>query len=207
MGAAVGRRQPVRRESARRLIRPIGQHIVVFIYGLIDPRTSMLRYVGQTTDLTKRLSRHCHPRNDDRSHRSCWLRGILASGRQPIMVVLDVLDEVSTREAATVVECFWIASLRAAGADLVNDTDGGDGGPVRRGQRNTAEHNARIAATHRGKKASDETRAVLLAAQQRRRRRDHPIRIRHGTVNGYRNGCRCQLCKSAKMAAMRAATA
>jgi predicted GIY-YIG superfamily endonuclease len=30
----------------------------VYIYGLVEPKTNTLRYVGKTTDLDRRLRRH-----------------------------------------------------------------------------------------------------------------------------------------------------
>lgn len=170
------------------------------IYGLIDPRTGCLRYVGLTANVAKRLFRHCHPLNDDRSHRGCWLRGVVNLGLRPELVVLE---HVADRVRALDLERFWISSLRAAGADLVNVADGGDGGATRTGARLTNEHKNKIRMSHFGIRPSREAlenmkwtpeRRANMAASVRRR---NPRAITHGTYNGYYNGCRCTHCLDA----------
>lgn len=85
-------------------------------YGLVDPRTGCLRYVGKTSKLDQRL--YWHIADSKRySHRCAqWVKGLVKLGLLPILVVLEDGDQ----------EVFWIASLRAAGASLLNVSDGGD---------------------------------------------------------------------------------
>lgn len=169
------------------------------VYGLIDPRTDCLRYVGKTTNLKKRYSRHCNPQRSDRSHRGCWLRGIRNSGLQPVVVVLEEVAEQDVVDA----ECFWIASLRAAGADLVNAANGGEGGATRTGHRSTEAHRANIAKAHLGLRPDQATREKMRWTPERRekmeasisRRCAHPRHIaKHGTWAAYGWGCRCDEC-------------
>ncbi len=48
------------------------------IYGLIDPRTGELRYVGQTKDnLHKRLRRHVASRNWGETYVQSWIRALV----------------------------------------------------------------------------------------------------------------------------------
>jgi hypothetical protein len=51
--------------------------MTITIYGLVDPRTNVLRYVGQAINPVKRHSRHCHPDKTDRTHRAAWIRNLL----------------------------------------------------------------------------------------------------------------------------------
>lgn len=171
----------------------------MFIYGLIDPRTECLRYVGKTTDLRKRFLRHCNPRRSDRSHRGCWLRGLRNLGLQPTMVVLEEIDEATT----ALVECFWISSLRAAGADLVNAANGGEGGATRTGQKSSAAHRMNIAKAHLGMRPDASARERMRWTPARREkmqlsvalRNPHPHHIKkHGTSSAYAWGCRCVDC-------------
>lgn len=97
----------------------------MFIYGLVDPRSGCLRYVGQTKNLKERFWGHTGMASVSRHRCAAWIRGLRKLGLKP---VLEVLEEVST-EQANDAERFWIASLRAAGASLLNMTDGGDGSP------------------------------------------------------------------------------
>ena len=130
----------------------------MIIYGLIDPSTGFLRYVGKTANPLVRLRDHCCPPRTDRSHRANWIRSLRKLGMKP---VLEVLEEVST-EQANDVERFWIASLRAAGADLVNCSDGGDGVIWDPGRRDQLAEAARK--FHTGRKRSAETRRKISEA-------------------------------------------
>lgn len=193
----------------------------VLIYGLVDPRTDCLRYVGKTSDIAKRYSRHCHPNKRDISHRACWLRGVLNASCKPVMVELEwvvpaVVDQI---------ERFWIASLRAAGADLVNICDGGEGGNRGMlGRKLTPEHKVKIRDAHFGIRPSTETRAKLSRQRSGRdkgmkrsedarkrisegtrlawARRNYPIK--HGTIAGYSRNCRCMECAEASRTYQRA---
>lgn len=141
---------------------------MTYIYGLTDPRTGALRYIGQTKHLRKRYSRHLNLHAEDRTHRACWVRGLLSSGLRPELDTLEVVDDA----VASDVERFWIASLRAAGADLVNLTGGGEGGATRRGYATPADVRSKISRAHVGIRHTAETRALL--SQQRRGKKQRP---------------------------------
>ena len=133
------------------------------IYALIDPRSECLRYIGQTTDVRKRLWRHMHPRKDEVNHRTCWLRSLLAAALTPRVEILKtVRDQIVADEA----ERFYIALFRAMGGDLVNQAVGGEGGPVRLGMKSSEETKAKISRSHMGLRPTAETRAKLSAARR-----------------------------------------
>jgi hypothetical protein len=45
------------------------------IYGLFDPRTSELRYVGMTSrTLKERLNKHLH--DNTKTHKTCWIKSL-----------------------------------------------------------------------------------------------------------------------------------
>lgn len=121
------------------------------IYALVDPRTNCIQYIGQTHDTRERYSSHCNPRRGERSPRAKWIRALRRRGLRPALVELEVVEET----AASTIEHFWISVCRAAGALLLNLTDG-DATP-------TPEHRAKISASHLGMKASATTRAKLTA--------------------------------------------
>ena len=92
----------------------------VIIYGLIDPRTNYLRYIGKTVGTPEgRVSGHL------KSPTYCgrWLRNLASCGLQPGIVILEVADEISWSESET----FWIAYFKFLGCNLTNRTIGGDG--------------------------------------------------------------------------------
>lgn len=112
---------------------------MTIIYGLCDPTTGELRYVGKTSlSLNVRLSRHLrNARSGCRPHVNAWIRGLLAKGLVP-----DAFEIEPTAEWRTA-ERFWIQYFRFIGCRLVN-TDPGGGGIAM-----TPEIAAKISATRR----------------------------------------------------------
>ena len=92
------------------------------IYGLVDPREGVIRYVGCTVKSARvRLLEHvsgarCYPMSRHLSTR--WIAGLLRDGITPSAVVLrdgiKALDEACAQEAA------WIIYLRSRGLPLTN---------------------------------------------------------------------------------------
>ncbi|HEY7413949.1 MAG TPA: GIY-YIG nuclease family protein [Ktedonobacteraceae bacterium] len=129
----------------------------MFIYILCDPDTDEVRYVGKTTDLKTRLQRHLQASElRPETHRVHWLRSLVAAGKKPVM---KVIEEV-TRETWAERECYWIEFYRAAGANLTNTADGGNGGK-------TCEPEQLIAALH--KRSHDMAWRARLSDANRRR--------------------------------------
>jgi hypothetical protein len=95
----------------------------IIIYGLIDPRTNEIRYVGKTSQRLKyRISSHM--RDTCNCHRTHWLKELASIGSTPIGTVLE---EVHPGDSWQERERWWISELRASGKRLTNNTDGGDG--------------------------------------------------------------------------------
>jgi hypothetical protein len=127
----------------------------LIIYGLTDPRDNLIRYVGKTTDRAKRLRAHLYAARRGRTYRlPKWIRKLEAEGVKPSMVTLEECDAASVDER----ERFHIARLRSEGFDLLNHTDGGDGGPTMKGKRFTAEHRRRISEALKGHAVTDNNR-------------------------------------------------
>jgi hypothetical protein len=99
------------------------------IYGLLDPRTHELRYVGKSSNGLKRA--HSHARagtlNNKNNRTRCrnWVKSLVNQGLKPRV---EILEECPP-ERAGAFERFWIASVRATGAELLNHADGGEGAP------------------------------------------------------------------------------
>lgn len=125
------------------------------IYGLADPRTGTVRYVGFTTEGWMRLKRHIkEARRGRANHRCNWLRELDQLGLLPEMRVLEFVafDEWQKKEQ------LWIAQLSPG---LVNDTLGGDG---RLGHRVPLHVREKIAAKLRGRKMPEQQREKLSQA-------------------------------------------
>lgn len=93
------------------------------IYGMLDPLTQRIRYIGlTTTSLDTR--RGWHLKDDRPCPRVVWIQSLLKQGLSPIMILLE---EVPYRSKADDRERWWIAFGREANWDLLNVSDGGDG--------------------------------------------------------------------------------
>lgn len=123
-----------------------------FIYGLVDPRTLLVRYVGSSTRGLRRPRQHGEPyRLRTHNHKNAWIKSLHAFGLDYEIVILE---ETSSREVLPALERFWIAYGRACGWPLTNLTDGGEG---TLGVERSAETRERMAAALRGKKRSRES--------------------------------------------------
>ncbi len=96
---------------------------IVIIYGLYHPLTDVLRYIGKTDDIKRRMRDHYtrglypkHPVN-------YWVRKLRSQGLRPVAKVLMEVDESDWQA----IEIDYIARHRKTGADLLNFTDGGEG--------------------------------------------------------------------------------
>lgn len=109
------------------------------IYGLVDPRTNELRYVGRSSNGLSRPRSHWENSTAlcrrDRCH--TWIRSVLKDGLIPeIEVLAEFFWSFGVNDILNVEERFWIASIRSCGATLTNHTDGGDSFPDTRGSKN-----------------------------------------------------------------------
>lgn len=110
------------------------------IYGLADPRDGIIRYIGKSKNLRRRMARHMSAMNlEKKHHAAAWLRSIVVAGLSPSVIVVESLNDADDWAAR---EIFWIAHFRSLGHDMTNFTDGGDGGATfgRKGKKNTPEH-------------------------------------------------------------------
>ncbi len=132
-----------------------------FIYGLADPDTKIIRYVGQTNNLKKRYQYHTwEAANGFRNRKNNWVRSVQNRGSQPEMIILE---ENSTREDSNEAEVRIIGLLKDCGFDLTNATSGGDGAFER-----SRESISRQQESRRGYKPSAETRRKTSESHKKR---------------------------------------
>lgn len=133
-----------------------------FIYGLIDPCTCELRYIGKSIRPLERMTNHMNERSS--CHRSHWLQSLKSRGLRPGIVILEETQGDWPWQEA---ESHWIAVALAAGCRLTNSTSGGDGVTGL-----SADARERMRATWLGRKHRPETIAKLRAAGLSRRATD-----------------------------------
>lgn len=125
------------------------------IYGLVDPRTQLVRYVGKSTSgLTRPRAHRSASGRAAATHSANWIRQLKSLGLDYEIVVLD---QGSATELPAL-ERWWISYGRASGWPLTNLTDGGEGSV---GATQSAETRARISAANRGRKRTPEFRARM----------------------------------------------
>lgn len=95
-----------------------------FIYALLDPNTDEVRYIGKADNPRFRLGRHLGQHEPRSTHKSNWIKSLTDRGQQPILKILEEIDTLSWEQA----EKRWIQHYRALGCNLVNTTEGGEGG-------------------------------------------------------------------------------
>lgn len=93
----------------------------VFIYGLVDPNTNQIRYVGKTVQkLNRRLSQHMSDNGKHNPHKFNWIAKLKKDGIKPKIVLL----EECTKDNWVGKEKEWIQKLD----NLTNLTQGGEDG-------------------------------------------------------------------------------
>jgi hypothetical protein len=97
------------------------------VYGLCEPDTGLLRYIGKTANGMRRIRLHFSPsklKRDGRTRKANWIRSLLAKGLKPKVVILEEFESESPLNEQ---EIFYISYFRFLGCDLTNLTVGGDG--------------------------------------------------------------------------------
>lgn len=170
-------------------VKPLLEGKPIYIYGLKDPETRLIRYIGKSDNPHSRLFGHLKDKSN--CHRVHWIQGLVAKGLKPEVVIIEeIIGDWPWQES----ERHWIAYGREHGWDLTNNTDGGDGvcglpaetrermrktwlgrkhkpeslsriGAAARGRKHTAKHKERMSKLMSGRKI---TWVAKVAASLRR---------------------------------------
>lgn len=104
------------------------------IYGLSDPTTGIVRYVGWSARPAHRYGQHCRASSvrRDKSPKGRWIAELAERGFKPTLLILE--SDPADWEAS---ERHWIAKLNADGSNLLNAQPGGkiDGSIYKRSPR------------------------------------------------------------------------
>lgn len=99
----------------------------IFVYGLLDPDTKQLRYIGQTSVGIKRLKYHyyeCNKLNKNTGFKSASKHWISSLRKNNKCFDVVYLEYCSTKELNDV-EIFYINYFKYLGVDLLNHQPGG----------------------------------------------------------------------------------
>lgn len=173
---------------------------ITYIYGLIDPRTAYIRYVGKADVPKTRLALHLQPAQLElKTRKSQWLRELLSYGYRPNQIILEVVDYSVWGES----EKKWISYYRtlpdyppltnvAPGGGGVDSRDAGYQEGVRRravarvGVPMPPGTGAKISKSNTGVRKSKEARASFSNGQRNRwakstpEEREHILNNLHG---------------------------
>lgn len=136
-----------------------------FVYALCDPRTDGVRYIGQSSIGMERPWAHGYPSKVRvlRTRVNSWIKHLQ---RQGLSFSVCVLEVFSTPDPLSAAEKGYIQQFAAAGCDLTNLTEGGEGV---RGWHHSAETKAKISAALRVRVISAETRKRISDVHRGRR--------------------------------------
>lgn len=97
----------------------------VFIYGLCDPETKSVRYIGKARQPHERFVNHIgEAKRGSHLPVHCWIRSLVERGLTPELRVLEECPESVWQS----LEREWIANIRLyKGRELLNVADGGEG--------------------------------------------------------------------------------
>ena len=95
-----------------------------FIYSLSCPETKIVKYIGKTNNIEKRLRSHISNNSLSAStKKNNWIISLLRKNMIPIIEIVDEVEE----SKIDFLEKFYISLFRSWGFDLLNGTEGGDG--------------------------------------------------------------------------------
>lgn len=118
-----------------------------YIYGLIEPTTNELRYIGKTVDVNRRHRRHITEVNLHDSHKDRWIRKLLKNNYIPEIIIIDL---VKTNEWQYW-EMFYIEYFKFLGCNLTNGTKGGDEPPSTKGRKHSENSRIKMSKSKKGK--------------------------------------------------------
>lgn len=136
------------------------------IYTLSDETS--IRYIGKTKQIKKRYQSHINESYLLRTHKEKWINKVLTNGGTIFIEPLEICDDSISNE----IERYWISQFICWGFNLVNLTDGGDGGSPMLGKNHSLETKIKMSETakkqnrgiggwNKGLKMSDDVREKI----------------------------------------------
>lgn len=92
----------------------------IYIYKLTDPLTQEIRYIGKTTNISRRFNAHINRCTTKKIHSAVWIKSLIDKGVKPIIEIIESCDENNWEER----EIYWIKFYKEK-YDLTNILPGG----------------------------------------------------------------------------------
>lgn len=140
---------------------------MIYIYGLYDPLTLQLRYIGKSVNPKERYANH---RNDSSvTWKTNWIKFLKAKNEKPVLYIFEKHEKIDWKD----LEIRYIAVARAKGIRLTNCTNGGDGvtnlsGPGKermlktwKGRKHKPETLIKLSKASKGRKHSKESKIYM----------------------------------------------
>lgn len=165
----------------------------IFIYGLIDPKSNEIRYIGQSSIGMKRSKQHWLKKselnNGTKVHN--WCKKLLREKLEPKIVVLEEYDcENPTKEHISNWlnnnEILAIEYYRSIGCNLTNMTDGGNGTV---GKETSDITKKKISKSLKGIKRSEETKKRCSKARSGKNNHFYGKKLTKEHKNKISEGC------------------
>ena len=142
------------------------------IYGLCDPDTNIIRYIGKAKELYFRIRNHYKPSTlKSKTHKNDWIKSLLKDNKRVKVIVIEQCKSIDKLNES---EIKWIKHYKDLGYNLTNGTNGGDGGKTsnnRKGIKFSEEHKKKLSDAKlghigywNGKHRSDETKQKVAKA-------------------------------------------
>lgn len=135
---------------------------ITYIYGLVDPITSQLRYVGKSINPNSRFRKHLQDSKKKITYKDKWVFNLLVNNNKPELLIIDIIEDDNWEFW----EIFYISYFKSIGCRLTNLTNGGDNPPSNKGKKRSEEVIRRITELNRGQKRSEETRIKISLSKK-----------------------------------------
>jgi len=134
---------------------------VTNIYGLIDPRTKQVRYIGKSNNPQRRYNEHLiNAKDGKRNYIYSWIRLLFKKGKRPILIILQHYVPLKLWRNA---EKFWVQYYKDKGYKLTNLVPAGIGSDT------TLELRERISKIGRKKWRDSKYRKMMIEAHTGRK--------------------------------------
>ncbi len=92
-----------------------------FIYGLVDPLTKKIEYVGCTINTVTRYKQHIYSSKNPKIKKDFWVQSILKTGYKPEMVIIDQVTTIDRAVALNLEHKYIMENKSEKNTNKTND--------------------------------------------------------------------------------------